>query len=711
MADPRRADEMVATAQAARISGWHVGETVAFGGFTVAQANEPNFNLQTTKPADRVSAKLVGLVVLANQVVHDDVDAFPADVIMTPALTRKLTGVVGGSTDSIGAYPTYGLRLDHGSRDVAAVQRHVIGLLPPGSPYDFHVTSVVEGQVERAGKPEAIALGVFGVIAALAALLIAGLSVSRTLWENGEDLDVLRAMGADPVTTTADALFGPLGAVIVGGLLAVGVAVGLSPLAPIGPTRQVDRAPGIAFDWTVLGVGLALFTLGLGSLTGVLAYRRATRPFGEQAEPVQRRSRLVTAAARVGLPAPAIAGLRFSLERGHGRTAVPVRSALVGAVLAVTVVAATLTFASGLHTLDSHPALYGWNWSYAIDSPGGNNIPPAAGVLLDHDRDVAAWTGFGFASVQIDGMTVPALLTARQGDVDPPLLSGHGIENKHQIVVGASTLAALHKKLGQTVTVSYGSPHDFPVYVPPTPLVVVGIATMPAIGTAGTLHVSMGTGLLLPTGVEPAAMRQALTSPDPNLNGPAMDVVQLRPGVSAAAGRASLQRIVAAADRVMAQDSQGAGDDYNVLGVQRPAEIVNYQSTGATPATLAAGLAVGAVVALGLTLTASVRRRRRDLALLKTLGFTPRQLATAVAWQASVAATVGIVIGVPAGIALGRWLWTLFARAIYAVPQPSVPVLEIVLVGIGALVLANVVAAFPGRIAARTSTAFVLRAE
>ena len=215
----------------------------------------------------------------------------------------------------------------------------------------------------------------------------------------------------------------------------------------------------------------------------------------------------------------------------------------------------------------------------------------------------------------------------------------------------------------------------------------------------------MGTGVVLPTGVEPAAMQRALQSPDPNQNGPNIDVVRLRPGVTAAAGRASMQRIADTANKVMAADPMATGDSYNVLGVQRPAEIVNYQSTGATPATLAAGLAAGAVVALGLTLTASVRRRRRDLALLKTLGFTQRQLATAVAWQASVAASVGIIVGVPAGIALGRWLWTLFARAIYAVPEPSVPVVEIVLVALGALVLANVVAAIPGRIAARTSTA------
>ena len=132
---------------------------------------------------------------------------------------------------------------------------------------------------------------------------------------------------------------------------------------------------------------------------------------------------------------------------------------------------------------------------------------------------------------------------------------------------------------------------------------------------------------------------------------------------------------------------------------------------GVTPALLASALAAGAIVALGLTLVASVRRRRRDLALLKTLGFTQRQLMAAVAWQASVAAVIGVVIGVPLGIVVGRWLWTLFARQIYAVPQPSVPVLSVALVALGALVLANVVAALPGLIAARTPTALLLRAD
>jgi ABC-type lipoprotein release transport system permease subunit len=82
-----------------------------------------------------------------------------------------------------------------------------------------------------------------------------------------------------------------------------------------------------------------------------------------------------------------------------------------------------------------------------------------------------------------------------------------------------------------------------------------------------------------------------------------------------------------------------------------------------------------------------------------------------VASQASVAAIVGTLVGVPVGIATGRWLWILFAHSISAVLQPTVPALPIILVAVGGLILANLVAAIPGRQAARTPSALVLRAE
>jgi hypothetical protein len=82
-----------------------------------------------------------------------------------------------------------------------------------------------------------------------------------------------------------------------------------------------------------------------------------------------------------------------------------------------------------------------------------------------------------------------------------------------------------------------------------------------------------------------------------------------------------------------------------------------------------------------------------------------------VAWQASVVAPVGIVVGVPLGVILGRWLWDPFARGISTVPDPTVPLAQVLIVAIAALALANLVATVPGHVAARTPTALVLRSE
>ncbi len=461
----------------------------------------------------------------------------------------------------------------------------------------------------------------------------------------------------------------------------------------------------------MLGFGFVALIAGIGAAAVVLAARSvAGRRRPEGARRTIRGSGMARLAASSGAPVSAVTGVRFAFEPGRGRTAVPVHSAVFGAALAVAIVAATLTFGSGLTTLVSHPPLYGWNWNYSLE---GGPVPPQALSLLGHDRLVAAWSGVSFANAQIDGQIVPIIITGIHAQVTAPILSGHPPTADNQIVLGAATLAQLHKRFGDTVNVSYGAPDDAPVYIPPKPLVIVGTATLPAIGTLQTLHTSMGTGALVPAGIEPPAMQKFFTSPNPTLNGPGAVLVRLKYGVTPAAGLASLQRIARAGTRAFEAlpASLYTGQNVEALPVQYPAEIENYRSIGVTPAFLAAGLAIGAVVALGLTLSASVRRRRRDLALLKTLGLTRRQLASCVAWQSTAAAAVGIAAGIPAGVALGRWLWILFAHQIYAVPQATVPALSLVYIGLGALVLANLVAAIPGRHASRTPVTLALRAE
>jgi len=70
-----------------------------------------------------------------------------------------------------------------------------------------------------------------------------------------------------------------------------------------------------------------------------------------------------------------------------------------------------------------------------------------------------------------------------------------------------------------------------------------------------------------------------------------------------------------------------------------------------------------------------------------------------------------MIIGVPVGIVIGRSLWVLFAHEINAVPAPIVPVTLIAVMIVGTLAIANIVAAVPGRIAARMPTSLLLRAE
>jgi MacB-like periplasmic core domain/FtsX-like permease family len=694
--DPRRADEVVMNKATADMYGVHVGETLRFGVYTNAQTQQAGFGNARVRPYRRVVVRLVGIVVQNFAVLQDDTDVPSTSdlVFFTPALTDQFLKccVLWSST---------GILVDGGSHLVPTVQAELAKVLPPGNPpLQPNYAPGIDAKAERAIRPESIALGIFGVICGLAAVLIGLQIVGRRLRSYVPELSTMRALGADRRMIMSADLLGPIGAITIGSLLAALVAVSLSPLAPLGVVRQVNPFPGVAVDWTVLGFGVVALIILLAAASIVISYRITTRLGGQEGDGRQgKRSVLVRLVASMGVPESAVVGVRFAVDPQAGRNSVPVRSAIVGAAIAVFVVVGTITFGSSLTTLILRPALYGWNWDYVLTTSQGADIPlQKAARLLNHDPSVATWSGVYFSTLQIDGTTVPVIGGTPNEPVAPPLLSGHGFEAPGQVVLGHLTLAQLHKHVGDVVKVDNGLD-------PPSSLRIVGTATMPTIGDGGNtnIHTEMGTGALLSYHLIPAAIQNPYGVP-PSSVGPHAILVRLRPGSDRSAALRSLHRIAAATS---------TASDFGVVvnGVQRPAEIVNYRSMGSTPTILGVGLAVGATTALGLTLMASVRRRQRELALLRTLGFTGRQLAVAVAWQSSVAVGLGTLIGVPLGIIAGRWLWTLFANNIDVVTEITVPPLAIVLVIAGALVLANVVAAIPGRLAARTPTANLLRAE
>ncbi len=320
MADPTRADEIVMSAGAAAQYGLHVGSTLPVAFFTAAQASQPNFSgYPRDKPHRIVPFKLVGILEWTTQIVQDDDAALGNQIaVITPALTKQL--------EACCAYYSYvSLHLVGGLAHEAAVVSAVNKVIPDVGPVAGSTTNApYVAKAERAIRPEAIALGAFGLIAALAALVINGQVISRLIRRNAEEGVILRALGAGPAMAMADGVTGVVGAIAVGSLLAVGVAVALSPLAPIGPVRPVYPDIGVAFDWTVLGLGLLLFVVALTATALLVAFRVAPHRLVQTPDTRDRDPGWIRAASAV-LPPSAALGIRSAL--GGARDATPHRCA------------------------------------------------------------------------------------------------------------------------------------------------------------------------------------------------------------------------------------------------------------------------------------------------------------------------------------------------------------------------------------------------
>ena len=106
-----------------------------------------------------------------------------------------------------------------------------------------------------------------------------------------------------------------------------------------------------------------------------------------------------------------------------------------------------------------------------------------------------------------------------------------------------------------------------------------------------------------------------------------------------------------------------------------------------------------------------MRRRSRELALLKTLGFTRRQIHTTVGWQATTLGLIGLAVGIPVGLIVGRLLWSLVANGLGVSIGIVIPAAAVIIAIPCALVLVNVVTFLPARTAGRTPPGVALRSE
>ena len=136
---------------------------------------------------------------------------------------------------------------------------------------------------------------------------------------------------------------------------------------------------------------------------------------------------------------------------------------------------------------------------------------------------------------------------------------------------------------------------------------------------------------------------------------------------------APASRIGPIVQRIVAADPGGTpGGDYQVHRVLGAA-IANDAQMGSQPLTLAVVLAAAVLLSLAATVLASARQRRRELAVLRALSLTRRQVRAVIAWQTTTILVLSIAVGLPLGIAAGHWAWGSFAASIGVVPVTVVP--------------------------------------
>lgn len=691
----------------------HVGSTVTLYAYSYAQVTSGSLTESTGTPVRpagpefrvRVTAILrfpQNVSAVVPLIDHQGV-AYDAqrNLYTTPAFLQRLAEGLGIPVQQVPDSNLVAVRLHHGAADwkafAAAVPKASGGKVGFAGAGNVNGVNRAAASAQRGIHLDVVALVVFGLLVLLITLLFVGQAIGRQVRNQRSDFAVLRSVGADrrQLVSAEVAVSGVVG--VVGAALAVAVAVAASPLMPVGLARQAEIHPGLDADPTFLVPGFFILSalITLSALVPAIRASRGAAP-GLEADRAVAPAGWLSGWLHRGLsPVPAI-GLRFGLEPRRG-LAGTTASGLVSAIVAVVTVGAALTFGASLNGLVAKPQSQGWNWDALVGNPNDQgDHEQATAAQLARDPDVGGYAAFSIiaganqGNAVIDGQVIQFLmaLDSFKGSVHPTLVAGHAPEASGQIVLAGKTLESLHKHLGQTVRV-------------PTPagvltLRIVGQMVAPSIGDIFPNGMGEGAWVYGPE-VHRVIGTSAPPSSESGLPPTVFDMFLVRyaHGVTPAAGLANLQRQFG----------------HDVLQYVPPADVINLQSVERLPYLLTVLVVVLGVATVGNMLVVSVRRRRRDLAILKTVGFVRRQVAGVVAWQASSIGLVALVVGVPVGIAAGRWAWTTVADGIGTSSAAVVPVLAVALLVPCVLVLANLIAAWPGWSAARVPPVTAMRAE
>lgn len=671
---PTRVDEAAVSAALAEKRSLRPGSTLRARTFTpddLARAEEPG---EYRPSGPEVRLRVTGVVrVPADLAKTDDEGDFISGeemLYLTPAFWRT----------HVAALPRFGeqaavlVRLRGGPADTAVFRAGVERA--NGGPFDGEDFGVYEfgqetAKADRALSVQAVTIYLFAALASIAGLFVVGQAVARQLFVESAHVPALRSLGMGPRQLFGAAIVRMSVVAVASAAAAAVIAIAVSSRFPFGLGRAAEPHPGSALNAAVVIGGAAILAMVVLALAVWPAW--VTTRSHATSDATTRSSRFVAALARAGASPTALTGVRMALDPGRGAGSVPVRVSMIGAVVGVAALAAALTFGASLDRLAETPRLQGVSWDTIVE-PDEAAGPDVRERLAAHpmvaEVSAAATTD---ATVNDDPVVVVGLERASR-ELWPPLLDGRYPNRSGEIVLGSRGAQELGLDVGERLTLrSDGGP---------LVVRVVGTVVFPDILLADRT----GEGVVAPIEDVRRLSPDAAESFD--------YYVTFSDGVEADA-----------ADRALAEEFGGSLRPY------QPADVRNVVRVSAMPFALAGLLVFLGLATLAHTLVSAVRRRRRELALLKTVGFVRSQVARTVAWQTSTLVVVGLVVGLPIGVAAGRWAWLAVAGEIGVLPRSTVPVLALAAAVPLGLAVGNLVAAGPSAVAARTAPAVVLRAE
>ncbi len=609
-----------------------------------------------------VDLEVVGISRSQAEIMLVEDDISDEAMLLGPAFAEEYEGMP--------AVETLVVELDDGSEAAVAAFTAEVRDLFPDAQIEFPTLTGKLDTVGRALQPYEDLLRIFAIVTGITAFLVLGQALARQVAGDAVDVPTLRAIGMSRVR-----LVGALSArgVVVGlagGVLAVVVAVSVSGVFPFGQARLAEPDRGIRLEVPVLLIGFVLVVLLTVARTIVAAAwavrrrrRRARSGVG---------STVVDGLGRAGMPLEVTTGVGFAVQAPddtRGWFVTP----LIGLVVAATATATVLVFGASLDRVTSTPRLYGWNWDVLIE--GYDGTVDAVAERVEADDDLTAVTSGVRTTVEVDGTELLVFAFESGPDrVRPTIIEGRPPTEPDEIALGAGALADLDRSIGDSVMVTTGTGTE-------QEMELTGRAVVPVLSLGETLGLADGAITTL-AGLE-----------------------ALDPGVEPSFLAAD---VVGSFDDVVARYEQ----DASVTPPTPPTEILSYERIRRAPFVLALVLGILAAGVLIHAILTGVRRERRDLAVLRSMGGVRRQLRRVVAWQATTLAATALVIGVPLGIVIGRFAYRAYAEDHGVVADATIPVVLVaVLLVAVALVLARVIGTVLGQRASTSATADSLRPE